>query len=394
MHQSFYSITIVIYIFTCLYTGHHMRQIALPDSSKNNTWTKKLIFFGIYFLLSSSIFLGFTDRFGTTIQNIGCLLWGFYFYFLIFCFLSDLFLGVLLIISTCKRKQLVTESVTKKTYIISVLCCLIVLFIGAIYAKMIRTTTYHINIDNISTETSKDFKIVMISDTHIGKQLGLADVEKWVTKINNESPDMVCICGDIFNDSLYDIENLDAVARTLSTISSKYGTFSCLGNHDTYGIIDSYGNLTDDAKEFFATANITLLQDNYISIDNLFYLVGRKDASPSMDESNYSSMDLSDILKGANKDTPVIVLDHRPQRFGEAIENNVSLLLAGHTHLGQIFPANILTNITYECDYGLYTKNLDNHTFQAIVSSGLGYWGPPLRLGSSCEIVVVNITFN
>ena len=109
-----------------------------------------------------------------------------------------------------------------------------------------------------------------------------------------------------------------------------------------------------------------------------------------MDESNYSCMDLSDILKGASKDTPIILLDHRPQRFGEAIDNNVSLLLAGHTHLGQLFPANILTNITYECDYGLYEKG----GFKAIVSSGLGYWGPPLRIGSSCEIVVVNVTFN
>lgn len=371
-----------------------MRQIILPDSSKNNTWPKKIVFFGIYFLLSLSIFLGFTARLGTVVQNIGCLLWGFYFYFLFFCFLSDLFLGVLLIVSTCKGKQLVTESVTKKTYIISVICCLFVLFIGIVYAKVIRTATYNITIDNVSTETSKDLKIVMISDTHIGKQLGLSDVEKWVDKINSTNPDIVCICGDIFNDSLYDTDNLDAVAKSLSTIKSKYGTFSCLGNHDTYGIIDSYGNLTNDAKDFFSAADITLLQDEYVLIDDLFYLVGRKDASPSMDESNYSSMNLSDILKGVNKDTPIIVLDHRPQRFGEAMENNVSLLLAGHTHLGQIFPANILTNITYECDYGLYTKDIGDSTFQAIVSSGLGYWGPPLRIGSSCEIVVVNVTFN
>lgn len=390
MHHSFYSITVVIYILTCLYTGHHIRQIVVPNSKKNITLTRKIFFFGIYFVLSLSIFLGFTERFGTTIQNIGCLLWGFYFYFLLFCFLSDLFLGIMLIISTWKRKQFVTESFTRKTYIISVACCLLLLVTGAIYAKIIRIADYNVTIDTATKNNSKDIKITMVSDTHLGKQLGLVDAKKWVTKINETNPDLVCFCGDIFNDSIFDVNDLDEIAKEFSKINSTYGTYSCLGNHDTYGIIDSYGNITGNAKDFFEKSNITILHDEYVLIDNSFYLVGRKDASPSMDESNYSCMDLSDILKGASKDTPIILLDHRPQRFGEAIDNNVSLLLAGHTHLGQLFPANILTNITYECDYGLYEKG----DFKAIVSSGLGYWGPPLRIGSSCEIVVVNVTFN
>ena len=105
-------------------------------------------------------------------------------------------------------------------------------------------------------------------------------------------------------------------------------------------------------------------------------------------------MVLSHILKNTNQDLPIILLDHRPQRFDEAKDNQVDLLLAGHTHLGQIFPANIITNITYECDYGIYTDYLEetDHNFIAIVSSGLGYWGPPLRIGSSCELVVINVT--
>ena len=394
MHRSFFSITIIMYIFTCLYTGHHIRQIILPRESKHNTLSKKLIFFSIYFLLSSSIFLGFTERFGIALQNFGCFLWGFYFYFLIFCFASDLFLGALLIVSTCKHKQMVTDKLTRITYFASIVACIIFLIIGALYAKVIRTAQYDVAIDSNATDTQSSLKIVMLSDTHIGKQLGLAEVEKWVDKINQLEPDMVCICGDIFNDSLYDVKNLDKIEKALSTIKSKYGTFSCLGNHDTDGIIDSYGNVTSDAISFFNNANINLLYDEYRLIDDLFYIVGRSDASPSMDETNYSSMELSDILEDTNPDIPVILLDHRPQRFDEAKDNQVDLLLAGHTHLGQIFPANIITNITYECDYGIYTDYLEGsqHNFTAIVSSGLGYWGPPLRIGSSCELVVINVT--
>lgn len=394
MHQSFFSITVIMYIFTCIYTGHHVRQIVLPNSNKDNTLSKKIIFFAIYFILSASIFLGFTDRFGTTIQNFGCLLWGFYFYFLLFCFASDLFLGGLLIVSTCKHKQLVTDNVTRITYFISIIMCVTFLIGGAIYAKIVKTTSYDVAIDSDSTAAEKSVKIIMLSDTHIGKQLGLKDVEKWVAKINELEPDMVCISGDIFNDSLHDVDNLPQIGNALSTINSKYGTFACLGNHDIEGIIDSYGNVTQEAKNFFNSSNITLLYDEYKLIDNLFYIVGRSDASPSMDETNYSSMELSSLLKGTSPDIPIILLDHRPQRFDEAKENHVDLLLAGHTHLGQIFPANIITNVTYECDYGIYADyNKENgHNFTAIVSSGLGYWGPPLRIGSSCELVVINVT--
>ena len=394
MHHSFFSITIIMYIFTCIYTGHHIRQIILPNTSKHNTLIKKLAFFAIYFLLSSSIFLGFTTRFGVTVQNIGCVLWGFYFYFLIFCFISDLFLGVLLVISTCKHKQIVTENVTKKTYLVSIVSCIIFLICGALYAKVVRTPNYDVIIESNSTSTPTSVKIIMLSDTHLGKQLGLKDVEKWVEKINELEPDMVCISGDIFNDSLYNVDNLEQIENTLSTINSKYGTYACLGNHDTEGIIDSYGNLTTDVMEFFHKSNITLLYDEYKLVDNLFYIVGRSDASPSMDETNYSSMELSQILEGTDSNIPVILLDHRPQRFDEAKDNQVDLLLAGHTHLGQLYPANIITNITYECDYGIYTDYLEGskHNFTAIVSSGLGYWGPPLRIGSSCELVVINVT--
>ncbi len=396
MHHSFFSLTIVMYFLTCIYTGHHIRQIILPKASKHNTLSKKLLFFAIYFILSSSIFLGFTEKLGTLLQNFGCLLWGFYFYFLMFCFASDLFLGALLIVSTCKHKEIVTEKVTRITYLVSIFTCIFFLTIGAFYAKITRTAQYDVTIDSNATDSQSSLKIVMLSDTHIGKQLGHTQVEKWVDKINQLAPDMVCICGDIFNDSLYDVKDLDKIEKALSTINSKYGTFSCLGNHDTEGIIDSYGNVTSDAMSFFNNSNITLLYDEYKLIDNLFYIVGRSDASPSMDEANYSSMELSDILKDTNPDIPIILLDHRPQRFDEAKDNKVSLLLAGHTHLGQIFPANILTNITYECDYGIYTDYLEasSHNFTAIVSSGLGYWGPPLRIGSSCELVVVNLTIH
>ncbi len=403
MHYSFFSITVIMYLFTFLYTGHHIRQIFVKNEQDAKNIKNKIIFYSIYGVLSASVFLGFTDFFGNTIQRIGCLCWGVYFYFVIFCFLSDLFLGILLIVSTCRKKQLVTTKTTKIVYLCSVCLCLITVLFGAFYANVVRIKEYDVifnkelssDVNKSSSKSEKhSIKIAMFSDIHLGNQLNYKDVKKWVAKINAQNPDLVCISGDFFNDDLAEIENIDLITKEFTNLKSTYGTYACLGNHDTTNVIDDKGCLTDMAKEFFKSSDITLLYEEGLVIDNLFYLAGRSDASPSTKNLSYRCVSLEDILKDNTDHLPVILLDHRPERFEEAMANGVFLQLAGHTHLGQMFPANLLTNITYECDYGMYTKYMDRfgYNFTAIVSSGLGYWGPPLRVGSSCEVVIIEVS--
>lgn len=85
---------------------------------------------------------------------------------------------------------------------------------------------------------------------------------------------------------------------------------------------------------------------------------------------------------------PVIVMDHQPANMIE-YGNEVDLILSGHTHQGQIFPANLITNAMFTVDYGYYQKDKDSP--QVIVTSGVGTWGPPLRIGTNSEIVQITI---
>lgn len=86
---------------------------------------------------------------------------------------------------------------------------------------------------------------------------------------------------------------------------------------------------------------------------------------------------------------PIIAMDHQPTDLQAAADNGVDLLLCGHTHRGQMAPNHLVTRRMYELDWG-YKQKGSMHT---IVSSGFGFWGPPLRLGSQSEIVQIEVTF-
>ncbi|MCO6548166.1 MAG: hypothetical protein J6583_10370, partial [Gilliamella sp.] len=73
----------------------------------------------------------------------------------------------------------------------------------------------------------------------------------------------------------------------------------------------------------------------------------------------------------------------------EPAKLGVDLMISGHTHAGQIFPINLIEKLMYKNAYGLY-QNEDNN-FTSIVSSGYGFWGPPIRLMTRSEIVVIDV---
>ena len=99
---------------------------------------------------------------------------------------------------------------------------------------------------------------------------------------------------------------------------------------------------------------------------------------------------VNEMVNSINKLNPDIVLNHRPEGLVEAETEGVDLQLSGHTHNGQIFPGNLVTNYLNEKSYGYLKK--DN--FNLIVSSGYGTWGPPMRIGTISEMVNIKINFH
>ena len=143
--------------------------------------------------------------------------------------------------------------------------------------------------------------------------------------------------------------------------------------------------------DFLKKANINLLSEEYTVIDERLIIVGRLDASPIGGYGNQKRKNLSEFFVRKDKTMPVIVLDHNPINI-EEYSNEADVVLCGHTHKGQIFPANIITDLIYIVDYGYYRK--DEQSPHVIVTSGVGYWGMPIRVGSDSEIVSLSFSSN
>ena len=221
----------------------------------------------------------------------------------------------------------------------------------------------------------KHLKIVGVSDLHLGVAIDRNRMEQFVQLINDQHPDMILIAGDLIDNNALPLEK-ERVWETIDKLQAPLGTYFCLGNHE-------YLSGIDESMAFLHKTNMHLLIDSSVVINNI-QLIGRDDK-----QGNHDRKSLKELVKGLNPALPLILLDHEPYRLSEAEENGIDLQLSGHTHHGQIFPGNLLTDLIYELAYG-YKQKENTHYY---VSSGLGLWGPPLRIGTQSEIVVFNIEF-
>jgi uncharacterized protein len=226
-----------------------------------------------------------------------------------------------------------------------------------------------------------NLKVAMVSDIHLGKTVGEKRLSKMVDAINKLKPDIILIAGDILDNDLQPFIDQN-MGRTLSRLEAPLGVYAALGNHDYFS-----GDLNEKVAAFEA-AGINVLRDRSIKIADDFYVVGREDKSSTRVALGLRK-DLRSLLGDLDKTLPVILIDHQPVNLSEPEKQGVDLQLSGHTHQGQLFPIDLITNKVFEVDYGYLRKN----NMQVIVSSGYGTWGPPIRVGNSGEIVEVNVNF-
>ena len=254
------------------------------------------------------------------------------------------------------------------------ICVFISIFTTGIgYYSHFHKEITHYNI-LIHKETSLDsLNIAFISDIHIGSGTTPQDIQNLVKKLNQKPYDLVCLGGDIFDESS-SIDSIHQALQILSTIHSQYGIIAIDGNHEKY--------ISLSTRELYQKYNITYLNENFVCIDGLFNIIGREDVS------YHSSHSIEDICQNMDSSLPTIVLDHNPQRYQENLEI-ADLQLSGHTHAGQVFPGSIITGLIYDNDYGLLT----NQDQSLIVSSGFGSWGYPIRLLTHCEYIEVHVSF-
>lgn len=319
--------------------------------------------------------LPFPDSVKEIISTVAFCWMGIFIYLLIFCLLVD---AIYFILKLCR----VGFTAHKLCRGISLALVVVLTASTSVYgfcnAKNINHVSYTVSMPH--GENISDMRIVMISDLHlgaVGSEERLGDI---VGQINSLKPDLVCISGDFFDTDFAAIRDVEAAKTKLRGISSTYGVYACLGNHDG-------GQTFSQMKEFLTDSNITLLNDEYSIINHSLLLVGRADASPIGGYEDHKRKELSEFLKRPNG-LPIIVMDHNPSGFDD-YNDDTYLVLSGHTHDGQMFPANIITDMMYTTDYGYY-KNPKNGA-QMIISSGVGYWGIPMRVGTGSEIVSITV---
>ena len=233
---------------------------------------------------------------------------------------------------------------------------------------------------SISTnKMNRSLKIAQISDSHIGNTIDSNGLLKYIEEINELNPDILVVTGDFIDDETTKdemIKSCDALGKS----NAKYGVYFVHGNHDKGYYPKQRGYERDALDNELIKNNIKILDDEYLLINNDFYLIGRKD------KSDKNRLSIDELTKDIDNTKYSILLDHQPNDYNNE-KGKVDLVLSGHTHGGNLFPVNFLVYGKNDQTYG--KKEIDNTIF--IVSSGISCWGMPINNVAIQEYVIIDI---
>ena len=215
----------------------------------------------------------------------------------------------------------------------------------------------------------REYKLVMLSDLHLGYHNPRRELARWVDLVNAEHPGFILIAGDIIDGSMRPLIE-ERMSEEFHRLNAPI--YACLGNHEFYA---GY----PESKQFYQDAGIHLLIDETAVIDSCIVIVGRDDRS------NMRRKPIKDLMD--NKNLYSIVLDHQPYNLDRAEAAGVDFQLSGHTHRGQVWPISWITDRIYECSWGSHQRG--NTWFY--ISSGIGIWGGKFRIGTQSEYVVATL---
>ncbi|OGJ90437.1 MAG: hypothetical protein A2268_02930 [Candidatus Raymondbacteria bacterium RifOxyA12_full_50_37] len=247
---------------------------------------------------------------------------------------------------------------------------------GFVNACHVRTTEYSIPLPTKPAGAPRSIRIAVISDIHLGAIVGKKRFDRMVNIIMAQKPDLILMPGDIVDEDITPVVQ-DNIGESLRRLSAPLGVFASTGNHEYIGGVDK-------AIAYYVEHGITVLRDSMLIVGGFLRIVGREDQSKER-FTGQKRLELKDIVSQSESVLPLIVLDHQPSALKEAQENQVDLLLCGHTHGGQLWPGSVLTKAIFGINRGLVRKGETS----LIVSSGAGTWGPPVRIGSVPEIIFI-----
>jgi predicted MPP superfamily phosphohydrolase len=242
---------------------------------------------------------------------------------------------------------------------------------GFINAGVIRIQTIRLQLPNLPN-TWKGKTAVWVSDTHLGQVRNFRFAQQIASTIQNLRPDILFIGGDLYDGGK--AMDLNHMIEPFSRISSHYGIYFITGNHEEF-----YDNTP--YLQAVRRAGIRVLVNEKVELDGL-QIIG-VDYRDTRNREQFKTI-LQKV--GIDRKKPSILLKHTPFDLEIARDQGITFQLSGHTHQGQVFLFRFITSWVYKgYDYGL--KRLGD--LLVYTSSGVGTWGPPMRIDTKPEIVVI-----
>ncbi|MCR5708870.1 MAG: metallophosphoesterase [Bacteroidales bacterium] len=352
-------LTAIFFLLTLGYVVWHLWRI-VPAG-----WPGKLSVAALFVLwfLAFVAGIGFSERFSigtaTVLYEVGAPWLIAFLYLFIFFVVADIATVFRLI-----PKELLKDSIAGSVFASALVTVLLVAG---------NTHYRHKYREELTIRTEKTLErpltLVLASDLHIGYHNRRSELARWVDLINAENPDLVLFGGDIIDRSIRAVEK-GGFADEFRRLSAP--ACAVPGNHEYYGDLAM-------AQRFYDEAGITMLRDGQLDFAGI-KVIGRDDRT---------NEDRKPVTELAGNDTNafILLLDHQPFHLEEAEQAGIDFQFSGHTHRGQIWPASLVTDLIYEKSWGHHSRGKTRY----YISSGLGLWGPKVRIGSRSEYLVLHL---
>jgi len=351
---------IIIYFLGKYYRQIFQRILSIFKSTLSKKWMISITFFS-YFLSFCTI---------NIFSSIGIFL-------LHFLALSLLFEGIYWGIKKVFHENKVCKFIYQSS-VIPIIITGIIFGYGFIHIRDIVETSYHIT---SSKKLQAPLRILFLADAHYGTVLDSSSLTQLKERLNEEEVDLVILGGDIVDENTTK-EEMKEIFLVLGNVKSTYGTYFVYGNHDR----QNYSSWKDfslvELEKTLQENHIVALKDEMVELRNDLVLVGREDKS-------HKRQNVESILSKVDSSKYIILIDHQPVEYENNSRLGIDLMLSGHTHAGQVFPAGYFIRWLHLADlwYGYKREN----SMDAIVTSGLAGWGYPIRTQENSEYVIIDI---
>lgn len=361
---------------------------------KKFEWAKKgirICILAMYVVLASLPVFGafLPENMGLyTFQKYGNIFLGFLAYYaMIFV------IGEIVLLFLRKNKQRYNKA-AKRVLCAAFVGTLLINTYGLHHSQSPKLVSYDVTLQD---SKGRNLKLILLGDLHLSTNSNIELTKKMVQMVNAQNADMVLIAGDVFTSSYNGLQNPELYSAELAKMKTTYGTYVVYGNHDVDETLFGGFSVDDPTialrpktmDEFMAASKFHILQDETETFKELgIQIVGRVDGEKN-GEGAEERLSPKEVMQDTDPSYTQIVLEHEPWDFKKLSDNGADLILCGHTHDGQIFPGNLIVPLFNDNGWGY--KEL--YGIPTIVTAGVGYYGPPIRVGTDSEVTVIDLKY-